>query len=191
MRKILVMLFFSAFSKMLMAQAVVSDPGSYGYLAQQVQSGIENLETLKETKETISETANTLDDMRSAITKVNDVVKQIAYIDRVIENQTLALMAANDAYKYLEETRVFTSRELKIILTNFTRLIASTEVTLGLAKGIIEDGIFKMSDRERIEFLQELNRDMSELQMDIYLLESTYRKTAQLRVLKQTFQQQK
>ena len=167
--------------------AVVSDPGSYARMAEQMVSMKQQLDVLIETKEQLSKTKETIADIRKATTVVKDVVRQLSLIDRVINNQRLVFQQTQKTYEYLKNSKQFSSRELKVIFGNLSNVLRRSEESLSVANSVLKEGFFEMNDKERITLLEDMNNSIKEMNADIRTMDRAYRRTAQMRILNKVF----
>lgn len=178
-----ILVLFFLFQEDTMAQVnvpvipqIVTDPTSYAHLTDQLLEAKKQVDILKE--------AQTL------VSKVNSAVREIHLMQQIIDNQIYISKQVRDTYEKMESSEVFSVSELQRMLLQLTMFVTASQQTIALANKIIEDGLFKMGDYERVEFLMQLKRDMEETRALVYSMRSTYMQAMQLRILKRTFTKQ-
>jgi hypothetical protein len=160
--------------------SVVTDPGSYTYLAEQAaQAG----ETVAQVKKQV----DILQEARDAVQKISNTLRDIIVIDDIINNQTYAVKYAQDSYRRFEQSGNFTPAELAQILISFTAVLTVTANNIKLANAVVKDGFLKMNDAERLKALQGVLSDTRTAANDIILMEWRFNVIQQRKILGKAF----
>lgn len=163
------------------AQAtIVNDPAANKSLAisvaqgaQQVESGLAQLEYLKEAKESVSKVSNILYDVKE-LEETYEIQQQI--IDRSI-----------NYLQTLEKTKLLSAQEMVDAAGRYNRLIERSIRTLGSLDKILGDGLFEMSDAERWSFIKEINQEMRSKRVDTKIIYDDYLQVVQVRAMNKMF----
>ena len=181
MKSILLPLAFVLATLCVKAQvALVNDPSANKSLAisvaqgaQQVESGLAQLEYLKQAKASVS--------------KVNKILYSVKEIEDTYEIQQQIIDKSNNYLQTLEKTKLLSPQEMVNIASNYNGLIAKTiEISESLDK-ILSDDLFEMSDAERLSFIKEINQEMRGKQMDAEILYEKYLTVVQRRGISRMF----
>lgn len=192
MKKILFTIYLKLmFVNLLFAQSVVTDPGSYAHMADQLVQMKQQMNVLIETKEQLGKAQETLSDIKKATSVINTTLKQINLIERIVRNQQRVIIKVQDSHDYLAKSGQFKTKEMRIILGNFSQLMRRSEQSLSVANSLLKEGFFKMTDKDRIDVLMEMNKEVMSINSEIAHIDRTYRRVASMRLLNETFFEQK
>lgn len=134
---------------------IVNDPvanarlgESVAQTAKVVQSTSKTLQILKKTMETVE--------------KVSGAVQNIETLSRVTRDQVWMTKRIQQSYNEAQASDLFSSRELSNMMNNYNRLLRNTEKEISLISTLLQNGVLKMNDAERIEQLQKLESAISQ-----------------------------
>jgi hypothetical protein len=201
-RTILALLLLSIRSTLLCyGQAIVTDPTSYAYYAQQLaaqteqhmtatQQLIQAQESFSKLQETVKEAKKQttfIKDARKALQKVNSKLRTLGQVERTLSYNKSTLIRTKDAIAFCKQSEQFSDREIGNILYNFTQLTNATNNTLSLLNAVLKDDFFEMSDAERIELLTRMENEARQARQDVDLLYDTYRRAVDRRQMVEFF----
>ena len=192
--KILITSLLTLLAFNLSAQFVVSVPGAYAYHAEQsisnkamIANTAKQIAEAKKQYDEVKKQTSFLNDAREALTNINNRLRDLDMVKRTIDQQAIAFNNAEAAIQYCKDSDTFNQDEINMIIYNFTRLVSATNTTVSLMNSILKDGLFKMSDAERFEILDKLNREAISTRNDVDRLYETYTRVARQRQMFQAF----
>ena len=194
MKKLTTLLLLFVFAYTIQAQFAVTDPGAYAYHAQMVQSNVsiltkakESIQQAQQTYEEAREQTTLLTDARDAVTKINNTLNDLNKVKKTIYYQKIAINNADNAIEFCRKSDQFSKDEMDMIIYNFTELLTASNNTISLLNNVLKNGVFKMTDAERIEMINKLNQQSKETRYDVDRLYQTYTRIAQQRSMYKTF----
>lgn len=152
---------------------IVTDPTAYAHLLDNLAEAKKQVDYLKEAQ--------------NLVAKVNGAVREVFLMQQVIDNQVFISRQIKETYKQLETSKVFTPAELQKMLYQLTLFITASQQTIALANKIVQDGLFKMGDYERIAFLLQLKKEMDDTRALVSAMRATYMQAMQIRLMKRVF----
>ena len=181
MKPILLLVAFVLATMCVKAQAaLVNDPAANKSLAisvaqgaQQVESGLAQLEYLKQAKESVS--------------KVSKILYSVKEIEETYEIQQQIIDKSINYLQTLEKTNLLSPQEMVNAAGNYNSLIDKSIKILGSLDKILSDGLFEMSDAERLSFIKEINQEMRNKRVDTKLLYNRYLQVVKTRALNKMF----
>jgi uncharacterized membrane protein YdfJ with MMPL/SSD domain len=160
--------------------SVVTDPGSYGYLA----------ETAAQAANTVTQVKKQLDileEARETIAKVNSALRELILIDDIIQSQAYVIKYSQDSYRRFEQSKAFTPGELANILITFNNIVVMSSQNIKIANAVSQDKLLKMNDAERLNRLEKVSQDLRSLANDILIMESRFNTIMQKKILQKAF----
>ena len=183
MKTLFLIIAISAFNLSVYAQvggAVVTDPGAYAHLVENVKASLESVNALKKQTEILNET-------REALSKVSQTIRDFQIIDNIINNQTYIFSQTKTSINKFQKSNLFSPDELSTVVVNFTSIINQSGENLKLANQLLKDNGLKMSDAERLKLLMEMNANSNSSKNKFVYLDQKYDRLMQKKVFVQTF----
>lgn len=129
--------------------AIVTDPGAYAHLAENVKASLESVNALKKQTSILTET-------RDALMKISNTLNEFQIIENIIQNQKYIMLQTKTTYTNLEKSQLFNPYELSNLLSGFTGVINQSANNVKYATKILKENALKMSDGERLKMLLDL-----------------------------------
>lgn len=161
---------------------VVTDPTAY-------QHFIKGMQETKKQVQAAKEQVKLLNSAKEALTKVNNIIREVYIIEQVISDQVYITQKISNTIKQLEESQTFSIYEMTRITGELTLLVSSSQRTLSLLEKVIKDGLFKMDDYQRLEFLKSLQTDMEEARAVANGITATYQRAMNLKLMKKVLEE--
>lgn len=136
---ILILVFKIGFS-----QTPVTDVGANATLTSQLTTSTSQLAQLEQSYELLKEASEKLEEVSNMIKSVNDIEKIISLQKEAINNVSLVVE---------QKDKVSVST-----LKNLTKNLSSISLNIGLVSKILSNGLFSMTDKDRIDFFDETRR---------------------------------
>ena len=133
-------------SRSLYGQAVVHDPGNSVHLLTQIAKAKEQIEKIKDQTKFLS-------DAKDAIVKVNNNVRQVKSVKRIIDTNTKILTRLNSELGGYLSSPSLSEQEVIRASNNFDKIFRQTENNIDFIGQILSDNYFKLSDYERLEII--------------------------------------
>lgn len=162
------------------SQLVVNDPQANSALLQQLSQGVKTVEQTTKTVSLLKETKEMYDNINSAI-------QTLDYISDMSSTTTLILENSGNFLQEIQQTNMFSNKEMAIISTQFSKAMISSNSILKVANDLLKGGIFKMNDAERLTLLKESKQELNEALVDTHIARQKYLRIAERRALHQYF----
>jgi len=160
---------------------VVTDPTAYQHFVRSVNETRKQVQAAKEQ-------VDLLTSAKEALTKVNNLIREVYIIEQVITDQVYVTQKVSGTLKQLEESKTFNIYEMTRITGELTLLVSSSQRTLSLLEKVIKDGLFKMDDYQRLEFLKGLQTDMQETRAVVNGITASYQRAMNLKIMKKALE---
>lgn len=160
---------------------VVTDPTAYQHFVRSVNETRKQVQAAKEQ-------VDLLTNAKEALTKVNNFIREVYIIEQVISDQVYVTQKVSGTLKQLQESKTFSIYEMTRITGELTLLVSSSQRTLSLLEKVIKDGLFKMDDYQRLEFLKSLQTDMQEARAVVNGITASYQRAMNLKIMKKALE---
>lgn len=133
------------------AQVIVSDPAVQSSMAQNIENTLAQIEQF-ENQLTYMEKA------AAKVEKVNSYVRDMAELQQILVMQKQSITNSMRIKSMISE---FRTNDYKVnVLKNVNSSLQSISSTIIMLNKILTSGFFKMTDKERMDFIQEKKHDV-------------------------------
>ena len=143
--------FLFAFSN-VNAQMIVNDPAATGKLVIAIKKAKEQIERIKDQTKFLS-------DAKDAVVKVNNNVRQVQSLKRMVETNTKILTRLNSELGGYLSSPSLSEQDVINANHNFNRLFSQAQSNIDFITNVLSDNYFKLSDYERLELIQKKEQE--------------------------------
>ena len=182
MKKVIWIMSIGALSHNVNAQpgaSVVSDPGAYGYMAENGVVAAQQLEQLEKQMTMLEKAKETFD-------KVNQGIQSLNMLTQILRNQADIVKQIRSSYSVFERSGVFTPGELGGILSSYNDILRLLQEEIVLASKVAESDLFKMNDSERLTWLTKVKKSSEQSAGDVRTMTNVYERQKQKKQLIKT-----
>jgi hypothetical protein len=128
------------------SQMVVNDPGANAALTSQLATSAQQLKQLEESYSILQKNAERLDKVTSVISSINNIEQIIAYQKEATGNVQLIMKNSKG--------------NNTIIFRSMNKVLQDISKNVNLINKVLKGGFFSMSDKERIDYFDNIKRDI-------------------------------
>ena len=162
------------------SQMPVTDATANASLVQQISQGAQKLKQG-------AESLKFLKDAKDAVEKVNNVLRDYQDLKEIYTMQQYMLENTTRNIKAFKATGLLTPSEMTDLYNNYNLLLDATSKTIEGLNAVVSDGILKMGDGERLQYIRQLKQDMSVSVAESQRISKKYWLFAETRALNQLF----
>ncbi len=179
--RLVVILWFSMFSFGYSQGAmIVNDPMANASLAETIANGAMQLENGIEQLEFLKKAADVLE-------KVNESLSALEDIENIYEQQKSLHNNARLYLRSLQNTNLLSANEMKALTRASIGIINKATTSIQFINKVLNEGIFKMNDADRIRFIKEQNEEVKQANLDMYALYASAKAKAEKRAMLMMF----
>ena len=163
---------------------VVTDPGNTAVnkanLVKNTAALAKAAKTLEETKKSVE----ILNDAKEKIEKVSTAVRDIDNLYSIVNVQSKLIDKVNNSISDVKKSNVFSSKEILNVTKNFVNIVTTSNKSLELAKKVLKNDLFNMSDTDRLNFLMKIEQDVKTNYNDVHNFSVKYNRIMNARIFK-------
>lgn len=158
----------------LHAQLVVSDPTMAGLTAANKATIVKQLEESARQTVQLKQTYDQLKKAGEVYTKVSNGLRNAEMVQSILAKQAQLVIDCGACIGKAAKLKAGSTKNLTILKNNINKVVEGNRVTINLINKLLNEGIFKMNDGERLALIMDAERKTDEAMKKVKSYETGY-----------------